>query len=271
MPLPALKPRSRNLRSAIGWIPYVLERIDLEWEDQFQDLELKMKPSEYWRRRCYPTYQSDPIGVRLIDVLGEDNVVWGSDFPHPDGVWPDSQESIAREVAPEWTPPSSARCSGRTPPPLRPSPGTRGLRTGPRPRPPTVPHTLRRDERDRPAGRSRPALAIPAAMHDREPPTDSHAPERARVRVQPLPERLRPGANRHAVPRLMQREISARITGYARLHDEGQLRRDEHREQGTPQFKLRLSVIQGAMEPMRAACSRAFRLQSLLVRAHPMD
>ena len=184
---------------------------------------------------------------------------------------PTARESIAREVAPEWTPPSSARCSGRTPPPLRPSPGTRGLRTGPRPRPPTVPHTLRRDERDRPAGRSRPALAIPAAMHDREPPTDSHAPERARVRVQPLPERLRPGANRHAVPRLMQREISARITGYARLHDEGQLRRDEHREQGTPQFKLRLSVIQGAMEPMRAACSRAFRLQSLLVRAHPMD
>ena len=34
--------------------------------------------------------QSDPIGVRLIDVLGEDNVMWGSDFPHPDGVWPDS-------------------------------------------------------------------------------------------------------------------------------------------------------------------------------------
>ncbi|MDE0372724.1 MAG: amidohydrolase family protein, partial [Rhodospirillales bacterium] len=27
------------------------------------------------------------------------NVMWGSDFPHPDGVWPDSQEFIAREMA----------------------------------------------------------------------------------------------------------------------------------------------------------------------------
>ena len=84
--------------SGIGWIPYILEHMDLEWEDQFQDLTLAMKPSEYWRRQCYATYQSDPIGIRLLDILGEDNVMWGSDFPHPDGVWPDSQEFIAREL-----------------------------------------------------------------------------------------------------------------------------------------------------------------------------
>ena len=84
--------------SGIGWIPYVLEHMDLEWEDQFKDLTLTMKPSEYWRRQCYATYQSDPIGIRLLDILGEDNVMWGSDFPHPDGVWPDSKEFIAREL-----------------------------------------------------------------------------------------------------------------------------------------------------------------------------
>lgn len=84
--------------SGIGWIPYVLEHMDLEWEDQFQDLTLTMKPSEYWRRQCYATYQSDPIGVRLLDVLGEDNVMWGNDFPHPDGIWPDSNEFIAKEL-----------------------------------------------------------------------------------------------------------------------------------------------------------------------------
>lgn len=83
--------------SGIGWIPYILEHMDLEWEDQFKDLSLTMKPSEYWRRQCYATYQSDPIGLRLLDILGEDNVMWGSDFPHPDGVWPDSGEFIARE------------------------------------------------------------------------------------------------------------------------------------------------------------------------------
>jgi predicted TIM-barrel fold metal-dependent hydrolase len=84
--------------SGTGWIPYVLDHMDLEWEDQYKDLDLTMKPSEYWRRQCYATYQTDRIGVKLIDELGEDNVMWGSDFPHPDGIWPDSQEYIEREL-----------------------------------------------------------------------------------------------------------------------------------------------------------------------------
>ena len=85
--------------SGIGWIPYILDHMDLEWEDQFKDLTLTMKPSEYWLRQCYATYQSDEVGIRLLDYLGEDNIMWGSDFPHPDGVWPDSLEFINRELA----------------------------------------------------------------------------------------------------------------------------------------------------------------------------
>ncbi len=84
--------------SGIGWIPYLLEHMDLEWEDQFKDLNLSMKPSEYWLRNCRATYQSDRVGVRNLDLLGEDNIMWGSDFPHPDGVWPDSREFIQREL-----------------------------------------------------------------------------------------------------------------------------------------------------------------------------
>lgn len=81
-----------------GWIPYILDRMDAEWEDQFKGLDLTMKPSEYWRRQCYATYQSDPVGVKLLDELGEDNIMWGSDFPHPDGIYPDSQEYIQKEL-----------------------------------------------------------------------------------------------------------------------------------------------------------------------------
>ncbi|HEX3538336.1 MAG TPA: amidohydrolase family protein [Stellaceae bacterium] len=84
--------------SGTGWIPYILDRMDAEWEDQFKELDLTMKPSEYWRRQCYATYQSDPIGVKLIDELGVDNIMWGSDFPHPDGIYPDSQEYIQKEL-----------------------------------------------------------------------------------------------------------------------------------------------------------------------------
>jgi len=84
--------------SGIGWIPYVLHRMDAEWEDQFKDLELTMAPSDYWRRQCFATYQTDPIGIKLIDDLGADRVMWGSDFPHPDGIWPDSREYVDKEL-----------------------------------------------------------------------------------------------------------------------------------------------------------------------------
>ena len=84
--------------SGIGWIPYVLDHMDLEWEEQFKDLTLTKRPSEYWHRHCFATYQSDPVGVKLLEELGEDNIMWGSDFPHPDGVWPDSHEFIEREL-----------------------------------------------------------------------------------------------------------------------------------------------------------------------------
>ena len=84
--------------AGIGWLPYVLERMDYEWEDQFRDLELKRKPSEYWYRQMYASYQQDQTGIDMIEKVGVHNVMWGSDFPHPDGVWPDSREFLQRQL-----------------------------------------------------------------------------------------------------------------------------------------------------------------------------
>lgn len=86
--------------AGVGWIPYALERMDYEWEDQFQHLELKMKPSEYWRRQMFVTFQQDETGIANIDRVGAETLLWGSDFPHPDGVWPDSRQINAEQMAP---------------------------------------------------------------------------------------------------------------------------------------------------------------------------
>ena len=56
-----------------------------------------MKPSEYWRRQCKATFQYDELGVRLLDMLGAETLMWSSDFPHADGVWPESQDFIRRQ------------------------------------------------------------------------------------------------------------------------------------------------------------------------------
>ncbi len=86
--------------SGIGWIPYILDRMDYEYEDRFKEsIALKMKPSDYWRRQCRATFQNDRIGVKLLDDLGIDTVMWGSDYPHGDGVFPDSQEYIHKQFS----------------------------------------------------------------------------------------------------------------------------------------------------------------------------
>ncbi len=85
--------------AGLGWIPYILERIDEQWEVQYRDLELTMKPSEYWKRQCKATFQFDSVGLRLLDQFGEDTVMWGSDFAHRDGVWPDSQQYISKQFS----------------------------------------------------------------------------------------------------------------------------------------------------------------------------
>jgi predicted TIM-barrel fold metal-dependent hydrolase len=92
--------------SGCGWIPYALDRMDFEWEDRFTDLGLKMKPSDYWRRQCKATFQFDRIGAKLIDDMGAESLMWGSDYPHGDGVWPNSDKYIKEqfaEVSPEVT------------------------------------------------------------------------------------------------------------------------------------------------------------------------
>lgn len=82
-----------------GWLPYTLERMDLEYEDRLhRHLNLSMKPSEYWRRQGYTTFQAETSGPRMVDMIGEDNILWGSDYPHPDGVWPDSRQTIERHL-----------------------------------------------------------------------------------------------------------------------------------------------------------------------------
>ena len=91
--------------SGIGWLPYALDRMDFEYEDRFRDL-IKMKPSEYWRRQCRATFQFDRIGAQLVDEIGVETLMWGSDYPHPDGVWPESSRYIEEQfsgLSPETT------------------------------------------------------------------------------------------------------------------------------------------------------------------------
>ena len=65
---------------------------------QFAHLGFALKPSEYWRRQGSTTFQHETILAEVIHLVGEDNVMWGSDYPHPDGIWPDSRTIIQADL-----------------------------------------------------------------------------------------------------------------------------------------------------------------------------
>ena len=44
--------------------------------------------------RSGPPSRRDHAGLRLLDMLGEDRVMWASDYPHADSTWPESQKAI---------------------------------------------------------------------------------------------------------------------------------------------------------------------------------
>jgi predicted TIM-barrel fold metal-dependent hydrolase len=85
----------------IGWIPFILERADRYWDEQTQAYDRKLvkrRPSEYYKQHMFGSYISDRHGLESLNAVGEDNVVFESDYPHSDGTWPHSVEVLRREL-----------------------------------------------------------------------------------------------------------------------------------------------------------------------------
>ena len=81
-----------------GWVPFALDRMNHIYDDQLYeqkfDPRLRLKPSEYWYRQGYTTFQEEHTAGQVAHLVGIDNMMWGSDYPHPDSVWPDSVQTV---------------------------------------------------------------------------------------------------------------------------------------------------------------------------------
>jgi predicted TIM-barrel fold metal-dependent hydrolase len=58
------------------------------------------RPSEYWRSNCYigGSFLA-PYEVELRDEIGPRNLMWGSDYPHPEGTWPRTSLALRNTFA----------------------------------------------------------------------------------------------------------------------------------------------------------------------------
>jgi len=85
----------------IGWMPYILERVDYTWERHrwYQDVDKTTRPSELFADHIYGCFISDSAGLGDRHLIGVDNIMWEGDYPHSDSQWPNSRKVLSEVLA----------------------------------------------------------------------------------------------------------------------------------------------------------------------------
>jgi predicted TIM-barrel fold metal-dependent hydrolase len=86
------------LECGVGWVPYWLERMDEEWEKRgsVEAPLCREKPSDYVRNRgwFFATEPEEQMLPYVVDLVGDDKVLFASDYPHWDGMFPNVVSTI---------------------------------------------------------------------------------------------------------------------------------------------------------------------------------
>ena len=93
-----------SVESGVGWIPFILETLDYEMsENAPRELaRMQKKPSEYFRTNFYATFwfeQNRNNLPALIDAVGEDSILFETDFPHPTCMYPGPLQTVEAKMA----------------------------------------------------------------------------------------------------------------------------------------------------------------------------
>jgi predicted TIM-barrel fold metal-dependent hydrolase len=93
-----------SVESGVGWIPFILEALDYEMaENAPRELaQMEKMPSEYFRSNLYATFWFENNRNKLpdlIDAVGEDSILFETDFPHPTCLYPSPLETVEAKMA----------------------------------------------------------------------------------------------------------------------------------------------------------------------------
>ncbi|HEY2994296.1 MAG TPA: amidohydrolase family protein [Methylomirabilota bacterium] len=87
----------------LAWAPYVLDAMDYTYRERHEEALYRFKdglrPRDFFHRNVVLSFQEDAVGIRLRDVIGVDNMMWGSDYPHSESTFPRSREILAEILA----------------------------------------------------------------------------------------------------------------------------------------------------------------------------
>jgi len=86
-----------SVESGVGWLPFMVESLDYQFVENGVD-DLKLRPSEYFRRQIYGSYWFESNPGPAIEALGEDNLMFETDFPHATCLYPGVKETKERSL-----------------------------------------------------------------------------------------------------------------------------------------------------------------------------
>ena len=97
--------RYPNLKLAIvefelAWMPHFLQTMDYTYRERHEEalyrFQGELLPSDFVHRNVFLSFQEDAVGIRLRDLIGVENIMWGSDYPHSESTFPRSREILDR-------------------------------------------------------------------------------------------------------------------------------------------------------------------------------
>ena len=105
-----------SIEMETGWVPHFLDRLDYTYSqrpqgDSWHRFDGDLLPSDYFHKNVFVGFQEDALGIRDRHIIGVDNLLWGSDYPHFESTFPRSRQ-ILEEILVGCTEEEKAKICG---------------------------------------------------------------------------------------------------------------------------------------------------------------
>jgi predicted TIM-barrel fold metal-dependent hydrolase len=96
--------RILHVEADAGWLPYWLQRQEQHWDfsGNAEHPELRKRPTEYFKSNFMVAARGDERTLPAVcELVGDDFVTFNTDYPHPDGTWPQGMHDLESQQLPE--------------------------------------------------------------------------------------------------------------------------------------------------------------------------
>ena len=93
-----------HVEADAGWLPYWLQRMEQHWgfSGNAEHPALKKRPTEYFKSNFIVACRGDEMTLPSVcQLVGDDYISFNTDYPHPDGTWPQGMVNLEEQPLPE--------------------------------------------------------------------------------------------------------------------------------------------------------------------------